>query len=162
MKITNLRYHDEGEKIKLTWSWEPEMKFFYVNENLFTLDEYKKRGGYFTKKVAGDTIYSVVPFCREDGKDILFEKISLTVRVNVRINLAIRELIGRYKNHEVTINSEYDIPPEIICYRKNETTYYFGEPVTAHTPVTRIIRTEKNESINFFINEEFSNYYLFA
>jgi hypothetical protein len=164
VKITNLKCRDEGEKIKLTWSWHSEIELVYVNEKLFTLQEYKKRGGYFLKKTPGVCTYEVIPFTRENGEDILHEGDKITVSFKTKITCAIYEKIGlfgsRYINHEVTLTSEYDVPSNIICYTKSENgaTYFFGE-LKAATPSTFVVRTEKNEYIRPFIHEDFAELY---
>ncbi|MCL2578044.1 MAG: hypothetical protein FWE27_08345 [Defluviitaleaceae bacterium] len=161
MRITNIKCREDGEKIKLTWSWPPEIELVYVNGKLFTLQEYKKRGGCFLGKIPGITTYQICPFKRENGEDILYEQSEITVSFKTTINCAVKTgaFGSRYKNHVITLTSEHDVPTDIICYEKGDITYFFGEPLKAETPIIRIVRTEKNEHIRLFIREEFTELY---
>ena len=176
--IKNIKLRDEGDKLKLTWHWPLETEYVYiftdaslVNPRLFTLQEYKKRGGFYTQKVVGISTFYVYPFIRENGEDTLCEQpmgenvvsftnlTMITADICEKIPLPIFQT--RYRNHEITLTANHNVPSDIICYAKKENNrpdhdgvmYFFGEPLQAGQPVTRIIRTTKNEYINLFITE---------
>jgi hypothetical protein len=160
VKITNLRCRDEGEKIKLTWAWQPEMEFVYVNGKLFTLWEYKKNAGCSLRKVPGVTKYVVCPFKRENGEDILYDESEITVSFKTKINFSICEKFSsRYRNFEITFTPQHDVPENVICYTINGNTYIFGETLKAETPTTRIIRAGKSENLRVFIRDEYEPLY---
>ncbi|MCL2386298.1 MAG: hypothetical protein FWC89_01995 [Defluviitaleaceae bacterium] len=158
---------------------------FSNDGKLFTLQEYKKQGGCILPKNAGAFVYYIYPFQRVDGEDILYDQphnqnqISYTCKTTINVTIVEKaeptmlssffSSGGRYKNHEVTLTSNYNVSADIIGYVKNEnapptdindgTTYLLGEPLQANQPLTRIIRTERNEYLNLFIPEEHSTLY---
>ena len=193
--ITNLKCYDEGENIRLTFNWGAGVEQVYIFENedknegdaspevnqnsggrLFTLQEYKKRGGYIRAKRPGRFTYRVYPFVRdESGRDILSEQPenSITHICKTDIALTIEESTGvAYKHYKITLTAQHSTPPDIVLYVKYSETedahpgnasdgvaYLFGEMLDAGKPVTRIIRTETNEYLRFFINQINSELY---
>ena len=185
--IKNIKCTDEGENIRLTWSWPQgiEQVYAFTSEELtggklFTLQEYKKRGGYILRKNPGVSTYYIYPFLRKGGEDILCNqppgqnKISYTNQTI--INFSVSEKFGLpflgqyYKNHEIILSSENDVPADIISYVKKENNfpndaqdgvvYYFGEMLEAGKPLTRIVQTGKNEYISLFIRKENTELYV--
>ncbi|MCL2223485.1 MAG: hypothetical protein FWB96_00790 [Defluviitaleaceae bacterium] len=177
MRITNIKCREEGEKLKLTWSWPQEIEQVYVFENaefengrLFTLQEYKKRGGVFLKKPQGVSTYYICAFRRENGEDILFKElenaISFTNKTEISCVISKKSEMpvfgSQFQNHEITLTATHTVPADTICYTKNENgiVYFFGEQLQANEPTTRIIRTEKNEYIRPFVREESTELFL--
>jgi hypothetical protein len=138
----NLKLHEDSDNFRLTWKWQEGEETVLVNERIYTLQEYKNRGGFFIKKTPGIFTYKV-------GED------EITFTVKIQISISIR----KKKNFEINFSSEHDIPENIICYKINDIVYYFGEKIEAKKFLTRIVRADKNETINFFISEENSHLY---
>lgn len=172
-QITKLRCRDDGEKIRLTWAWPGGVEFVYVFEGgtsrLYTLPEYKKRGGFFAAKKPGVSTYYI---CL-DNLPCKKNCVSFTVRATITYTLTEKHgfpvLPQSHKNYELTLTAAHFTPPETLCYTKKENNfpqhasdgimYLFGEPLEAGIPLTRIIRTEKNEYIRLFVTGENSEIY---
>ncbi|MCL2357314.1 MAG: hypothetical protein FWC70_09200 [Defluviitaleaceae bacterium] len=145
-----MKYYDEGKNIRLTWSWAVGEETVTVCENgasgkLYTLQEYKQRGGYVVPKKPGRFTYCI-------GEN----QISFTHQTE--INISVREKFlfpwQKFKNFEIIFFAEHDVPEDIICYADG---CGFSEPLKAKTPLTRIITT--GESPRFFIRDENSELY---
>ena len=184
--INNVKCYDSGDKLRITFNWPFDIQQVYifatksaivvaeqVNQGcgkLFTLQEYKKLGGFFTEKIQGEMSYYIYPFMREDGQDILYdqnnenyitfvEKTIVTYQIREKRGLSFDDI---YKNYEVTFEANYPVQENIVCYtkKKNElprdindgTLYYFGEPINPRQQVKRVIRTLRNEHVRLFIN----------
>jgi len=129
---------------------------------LFTLQEYKKLGGFSIRKTPGIFTYYV---CAPGGQP---SEITFTCKTSINCDIIEKtEFFGKvgkigknYKNHQITFTAEYDTPSGIICYAKSGgITYFFGEPLKALHPLTRIVRTKKNEDLELFISKNFSDLY---
>jgi hypothetical protein len=173
----NLKCNDEGEKIRLTWNWPQEIEQVYIFTNeetggkLFTLQEYKKRGGAFLRKKHGTFDFLICPFKRENGEDIFFDnlddnKISFTHKAEIFFSVREKKsppfLKQQHKNFLISFSSKENIPPNIIRYEKNEcddVIYFFGEEISADKVVTRIVQIENDETLRFFISEEHAHLY---
>ncbi|MDR0272721.1 MAG: hypothetical protein LBI27_05335 [Clostridiales bacterium] len=154
MQIKNLKLHDENENIRLTWNWPQDIEIVYVNEKLFTLQEYKKLGGCILPKKIGVSTYHITLHPHEETEN------KITFICEVKIYLKISEHTGKqFKNHKIIISSENDVPAGIIHYVKNDVVYEFGETLEANIPVTRIVRTGIDDSFRIFINEENAELY---
>ncbi|MCL1882915.1 MAG: hypothetical protein FWF81_04085 [Defluviitaleaceae bacterium] len=170
--ITKIKCHDEDENIRITWNWPQDISQVYIfadkeltSGKLFTLHEYKKRGGCILKKPVGVSTYYIYPFLREGGEDILCaqpqgeNQVSYTRKTIISLKMSQKSSINSpYKNYKITLAAENFTPPDIIRYVKNGMEYLIGEPLTEN-PLTRIIRTQKNESLDIYISEENSNLY---
>jgi len=159
--IKNIKCHDQGGKLRLTFDWPIGVGQVYVNGKLYTLQEYKARGGFITEKIRGRTVYYISDSEVEQGRSVCFvEKTFVTCKI--------REISGlgydkRYKNHEITLTADYHVPANVICYekKKNATAcdnddilYYIGDAVSAGQPLKRVIRTMKDEYIHMSIDSE--------
>jgi len=172
-EIKNIKYYNEGNKIRITFDWPvgvQQVKFQAVRESacklkLFTLQEYKKHGGYITEKIYGKTDYYIYPY--DPGKiqtsaDLSadftdFAKFTIINKIKIYYTLAEKFSAG-YKKYTLTVSSPHPVPPDIICYVKKKnsppvdindgTLYYLEEEISQ--PLKRIIRTDINEHISVF------------
>ena len=168
MQINNIKCHKHNRKLKLTFNWPPSILEVQVNEKLFTLQEYKKNGGYITEKTPGYTTYTIAPI--KNGKILCEYSDNITHLEKTIITYEINESrFGRYTNHLVTLTANYPVPPKILQYSRsavnnlvdNNATalYYLYEEISTVQPLTRVIRTPKYEKLHFFINNEMRDIY---
>ena len=158
--IKNIKCHDEGGKLRLTFDWPIGVGQVYVNGKLYTLQEYKARGGFITEKIRGSTVYYISESEAEQGSSVCFvEKTFITCKI--------REISGlgydkRYKNHEITLTADHHVPENVICYTigdNDDMLYYFSDALLAGQPLKRVIRTMKDEYIRMFIDAEYEMLY---
>jgi len=179
--IKNVKCYDEGENVRLTFSWPPDVEQVYIFTNeetalatgrLFTLQEYKKRGGYFTCKTPGVCNYYIYASAREDGVDVLCKQtdglncVTFVHRVPIDFNL--REKVGKYKNYEIMLTAEHPIARSAVaCVKKagsypqnlhDGVVYYFCE-IEPGRPLIRTMRTAAGEYIQLFVAEGFEDLY---
>jgi len=165
--IKNIKCHNHNQKLKLTFDWPPGILEVRVNEKLYTLQEYKKNGGYVTKKIQGITTYAIFPI--KEGEILLEFGDSITHLEKTIISYEIKETgIGKYTNHIITLSANYPVPPKIICYYRNshslvdnsqQTLYYLYEEIPTARPLIRVVRTTQNEKLHLFIHEEMRDLY---
>lgn len=168
--IKKIKCYDEGDAIRLTFDWPQGISQVFISTEpdpavgrLFTLQEYKKQAGYTTLKIQGAITFYIYPSQREDGEDIIYDPTEFAYTNPTIITFSLAEEIEQYKNYRLTISANYPVPEEIICYVKKENAipndisdgvlYPFSEALTPNQPMTRIIRTTKNEYINLFIQD---------
>ena len=173
-KIKKIKISDEGDSLRLTFDWPQGITQVHIATQpdpnigkLFTLQEYKKQAGYHTLKIQGITTYYIYPSQWENGEDIFFEASQMSYTNQTIIHFSMEESIRQYKNYRVILQANYPVPADIICYVKKENAlpqnvsdgmvYCFSEPLEPNQPITRIIRTAKNEYINFFIKDVSQN-----
>ena len=170
--IKNAKCHDSGDKIRIIFDWPIGIQQVYIfidelsdNGKLFTLQEYKKHGGFVTEKVHGETKYYIYPSTRKSGEDVLYEQNGdnfVCFIEKTTINCHIHSAIGKkYVNHEVSLSANYRVESDIICYVKKKnappmditdgTLYYLSEAIEPGDVLTRIIRTAQNEYLRFFV-----------
>ncbi|MCL2218192.1 MAG: hypothetical protein FWB91_14410 [Defluviitaleaceae bacterium] len=172
-----IKCHEEDSGIRLTFNWPSGIEQVYIfatrgnfdirqaslgDGKLFTLQEYKKRGGCMMPKKPGVFTYYICPFLRENAEDIFADgMLQATHTCRINIDYTIRQRIGRYKNHEITMLADYPVARGIVKYEKEPggVEYIFGEIPGPGRPVIRIARTAADESLRFFISEEFSELY---
>jgi hypothetical protein len=126
-EIENIKKHEESDKIRYTWSWPQEAETAEVDGNLYTLQEYKQKGGY--------VIHKKIIQVKTARKPSFFN--------------------SENTNHAVMLYSESDIPEGIICYTKNDTSpvYILGEPLSPKSSKALIIRVGKDDQLKFFVND---------
>jgi len=162
LQITNIKIHEHSShQIRITFNWPLGLQEVYINAKLFTLQEYKRLGGYITKKMPGETVYSI---CTPEGRPT-----SATFICKTDIVFALAEKMGwgydsGYKSYELTFKANYPVPENIVCYviKKNSlprdisdgTLYYWSEPLAQNTPTSGIVRTKKDEFIQIFVKDE--------
>jgi len=175
--VRNVKCYDEGENIRLTFAWPPEVEqvYIFINEDagrLFTLQEYKKCGGIVTCKTPGGCNYSIYASAREDGEDVLWEQTDglnqATFVHRIPIDFALREKVGKYKNHEITLTAQHQVSRgAVACVKKmggypqnlyDGVVYYFCEIETSR-PLIRTMRTTISEYIRLFVAEGFEDLY---
>lgn len=186
-----IKIYEEGDNIRLTFNWLLGVEQVYVytleghpdRENkpfeglpigsddgkLFTLQEYKERGGYVTKKTPGVTTYYICPFLREDGEDVILTQDNITFTCRTVVEYSIREKLGRYKNHLITLSSKNTVPEDVICYVKKANgfpvdigdgiLYYLSGLPEGGKTMTWVVRTEGHEFIRVFIRNEYEELY---
>jgi len=151
----------------------------FGNGKLFTLQEYKKQSGFLADKTQGETIFRIYPLVwsvthggicnstEEAGEYVLYDQTdlnSVSLIEKTIINCSMKEKVGQYKNYEITLSANYSVQKNTICYVKKENElprdindgllYHFDEAITPGQPITRIVRTMKNEYIRFFSMDE--------
>ena len=178
MQINNIKCHEDGNKLKITFDWPIGLQQVYIftlpytnnidDGKLYTLQEYKKLGGYVTEKKPGETNYYIYPYVHQDGECVIIDHHTNSVKhIEVtKISCQIREKagLGKYKNHYITLEANYPVPDNIICYIKKKgdpsrdindgTLYYWGDIIQPAQPVTRIVSTLKDEYISVFVRNE--------
>ncbi|MCL1845554.1 MAG: hypothetical protein FWF77_06600 [Defluviitaleaceae bacterium] len=154
-----MKYYDEGKTIRLIWSWPTGIETVQIHENdepgrLYTLQEYKQRGGYILPKKPGR-------FTCYIGENSETDENRITFTHKTEINISVREKFlfpwQKFKNFEIIFSSEHNVPEDIIHYEISSRTTPFSEPLAANTPEIRIITA--NSPPNFFIPEENSELY---
>ena len=186
--IKNVKINDDGSKLRITFDWPVGVQQVYVfassldifdihhvnltsDGKLFTLQEYKKLGGYVTEKNQGEMHYYIYPFIREDGKDILVNQpetsgnsVKFIDKTMIRCQIREKSRWSKYKNYEITLEANYPVQEKILCYvkKKNEpprdisdgTLYYWNDTINSGQTVRRIVRTLKNEHMRMFVRDE--------
>ena len=192
--IRQLKAHLEGERLRLTFQWPPDVQQVYIfrtveealdiatadwaQAKLFTLQEYKKQGGYVEAAPAGAFTYHLYPFLRQEGEDIILvcadspdspdsnKAAQNTLRVTgpVVIQFSVREKAGlRDKTHKVELLSPRKLDGDVLCYVKKTggypasvadgTLYFFGDGLEAGLPLRCEIKTRKDEYIRIFVRD---------
>jgi len=153
MDFKNIKCHDDGGKLRITFDWPDGVGEVYVNGRMYTLQEYRARSGFVTEKLRGRTVYYISDTEEGHRSCVSFvEKTSITCKI--------REISGlgydkRYKNYEVTLSADYPVPADVICYVKNDDGMYcFGEPIMPDAPLVRVVRTVRGEVLHVFVNKE--------
>jgi hypothetical protein len=145
--VSNLKYSDEGDAIRLTFRWPAAIAQAYVfkgqrdgfdiesakpdDARLLTQQEYKKLGGFIDRKAPGVHTYRVFPFIREGGEDILVAQsdgknviTGLTGQVVIHFSLNERKsFLGREKVYTVSLNCTQEVSADVVCYVKKEGGY---------------------------------------
>jgi len=158
--MQKIKIYDENANLRITFDWPQNVGEVYIATapppemgRLFTLQEYKGQGGFVTPKLPGVTTYYIYP---TDWGEV--GQISYTFRTD--IDVQIREKIGRYKNHHITLCATHPVPQDVVCYVKDDgTRYQLGESLQPNVPLTRVVRTCMHEYLRLFIAEDYSNLY---
>jgi hypothetical protein len=126
-EVESVKKHEESDKIRYTWSWPQEAETAEVDGNLYTLQEYKQKGGY-----------------------VIHKKI-IHIKMSTKPGFFNSENI----NHKVIFYSESDIPEGIICYTKNDAgaVYILGEPLSPKSSKALIIRVGKDDYLKFHASD---------
>ena len=167
MGIKNIKCYDEDKKIRLTFDWPAGVGEVYVNGMLFTLQEYKTRGGFITEKLRGRTVYYISDSDADQGDSICFiEKTFITCKIRGTGGFGYDR---QYNNYEVILTADYPVPAGAVCYVKKKNAapvdiadgvlYCFGQEILPGRPLKRVIRTLKNEHIRMFVCEEYKAIY---
>ena len=160
--IDNIKFHDFNyNQIKMTFSWPLDTQEVFINDKLFTLQEYKKLGGFITKKIPGKMSYEI---CTNNG---VTANSTFICKTYIKYNILTKTGLGfdpRYKNYEITLQANYPVPKDIICYtiKKNDLPrdisdgrlYYWNEMLAQNTQTTRIVRTMQDEFLQIFVKDD--------
>ena len=165
--MDNIKCFEEEKNIRLVFNWKDDFEQVYIFTNnaeprMFTLQEYKKRGGCLLPKTPGVFTYSVRPFKRENGEDVLYDGASITHTCRITVNYSVKEKIARYKNFEITLNADHPVGREIIKYKLKAggVEYDFAELIKASAQITRVVRAKITDELNLYINEKFADLYI--
>jgi len=143
--IQNAKCYDNGDSIRLTFDWPPGFTQVFINDKLFTLQEYKKQGGFFCKKHFGENIFNI------DGCTVTFiEKAIITCCITPKRGLGYSP---KYSSYELTFDANYIVEKETVHYICGRMTYKLGEKITPGQLKKYIIRTEKDEEPNVFVED---------
>ncbi|MCL2456498.1 MAG: hypothetical protein FWD19_02990 [Defluviitaleaceae bacterium] len=165
----NLKMREENENIRLIWNWHEGIEKVFVNKKLFTLQEYKKLGGYFFAKTPGNFTYRIEPtednLCEFEENEISFtNKTEILFFFREQKNfLRANELNFSSQNflhaNELILFSKNKIPRDVICYEKinSGVLYFFEEELEAGIPLARIIHSE--EKIRVFVDDDKKDLY---
>jgi len=164
--IRQLKCHMEAGQMRLTFLWPIDCGQVYVFKTetrfdiaeadpnrgrLFTLQEYKKQGGYIEPRPSGAFVYSVFPFIREGGEDfaIIYKgggskggssgesgsnesgsnegsSNEIEVTGQIPIDFSVTEKTGflsKEKKYTVTLLSQQAVEGDVLCYVKKEGSY---------------------------------------
>ncbi|MCL2839718.1 MAG: hypothetical protein FWE05_03010 [Defluviitaleaceae bacterium] len=176
----HIKCRETGENICLTFNWQSGIEQVYIfvvqgncnnfdvnktslsDGRLFTLQEYKKRGGCVIPKKPGVFTYYICPFLRENVDDIFAdEQMQITHTSRINIDFVIQEKIRRHKIYEISIVADYPVARGVLKYIKEPigVEYTFSEISEKNQPITWIVRTEMNENLKLFIDEAFVDLY---
>jgi len=159
--------------VRITFNWPVDINEVYIcamrkadtavdKLRLFTLQEYIKQGGYFTKKQQGLTKYYIFTNNEIAGYDRIEPSASFVDVAHITCRISERNIwTTKYKNYEIMLLSDYNIPKKAICYVKNAkppiditdgTLFNLGWQMEPGKSMTRIVQTLKHEYIKIFIN----------
>ena len=158
-----MKINCNAETMRLTWCWPQDIQQAYVTVNgetaLYTVQEYKRRGGFFISKEPGVYDITVQPFVRENGEDIIHEQMqnTLTYTCKNEIFYTLSTKTGeQFANHEITLLAAHAVSRGVIGYTKTNCNHeYFFEPLAPNQPLIRIVRTKKDEKLHLFITKDF-------
>ncbi|MCL1863288.1 MAG: hypothetical protein FWF78_06970 [Defluviitaleaceae bacterium] len=154
------KYLEGKNSIRITWHWPVGVEQVYIlpQEKLYTLQEYKKFGGYIVKKQPGIFTYKIHPILPEGGSTPTTEphgEVSFVCKTE--IDYLVTKKSGFF---ELALYSEYDVAEDVFCYAKNDKfIYFFGEKLAAGKPILRIIKADADENLRVFIPEQNSVLY---
>lgn len=144
--IGDLKYFEEGNRIRLTFKWPTAIQQVYIfktagdfdietalesEARLFTLQEYKKQAGFFDAKTPGVYTYRIYPFLRDEDEDIAIAQTNgknditcLTgqVAVGFRFNEKV-SWMGGGKTIDIQLLSDQYIDADLLCYVKKAGGY---------------------------------------
>ena len=189
--ITQLKHHMEPGQMRITFLWPEDVEQVYIfktsaheNHNfsaqtaqdgkLFTLQEYKKQGGYTCPRPSGSFVYRIYPFIKKEGKDfiVVCDDIDNYIEVTgqIPINFCITEkkgFLNKHKTYTVTLTAQQSIPGDVLCYVKKENTYpvsptdgimyFFGDGLVAGSTGKWDVKVKKNEYIRVFVRDKSLN-----
>jgi len=164
--ISQLKYTDTGDHIRLTFQWPPEIYEVYISREphgegrLYTLQEYRQQGGYLEPKRPGRCTWSVMPFIRLNGVDTYYARPDgnhciTCIPAPIEITYLVRTRWGfANRTHVITLYAKEDVPPDVVFYANmHGAAYPFGEALTAGVALVRHVNTQKGERIRLFVHE---------
>jgi len=159
--------------VRITFDWPVDINEVYIftvrkanvavdNGRLFTLQEYIKQGGYFTKKQQGLTKYYILTNNEFAGYDGIEPSASFVGIASIVCRISERNVWAtKYKNYEITLISDYNIPKKAICYVKSSklpmnitdgVLFKLNWPIKPDKSITCVVQTLKHEYIKIFVN----------
>lgn len=182
--VRQLKCHFETGQIRLSFLWPMGIEQVYVFKTgacfdvrsasssegrLFTLQEYKRLGGYVEPRPSGAFVYRVYPFVREDGEDVLLlsdEEAAVEVCGQIPIQFSILEktgFFGRSKVFTICLLSQQVVESDVLCYVKKEGSYpadvsdgklyFFGARLEAGQRAVWDVKAKKNEYVRIFVRD---------
>jgi hypothetical protein len=161
VEITNMKCRHENGAIHLTFAWPQGITQVYVNDVLYTLAEYKARGGYTAAAQPGVNTFTVCPFTREGGEDVRHappdgsNMISCVVTTDICI--IVKKTRKLYINFLCTFLASHAVPAGVVTYTAGGQCFTFDEPLPAGVAVVRIIRSDND--VRFHIAAEQNGLY---
>ncbi|MCL2365009.1 MAG: hypothetical protein FWC71_10155 [Defluviitaleaceae bacterium] len=125
--------------------------------SIFTLDEYKQRGGYIPPRDVGRFTFQFPPYTNQ--------LTCITARGCIRLQLCRKRGWGAWTTYVMKLYTDTSVPPGVLAYKKinahrdaigvshSDMVYSFGESLHKGS-TTRHILTKKNERLEFFIANE--------
>jgi hypothetical protein len=155
--ITNMKCREEGGVLRLTFAWPNGIAQVYVNEKLYTLAEYRQRGGYIAPAKAGLNTFIVCPFTREGGWDTLYPRpdgqneLTYIVRTGIRVQIDTRD--GLWLNHRCSFTATHAVPPGVLAYNGHD----FAEEI----PVVGLVRVVRLDvPLQFSVKPQHEGFYI--
>lgn len=176
IKITNANAACVGGgKLRLTFDWPQHIQEVFIADTkdvtssttsgkVYTLQEYKKNGGFFTAKLPGCTHYYICPML--DGTILHQPDGNIASHIEtVRIRYKMYERTGAYKYYDISLSADYIVPAGIIYYVKKAGAppssindgmqYSIDIPLTPGKELLQVIRTSRTEYLQFFTRGEY-------
>ena len=189
--VREIKCHTEERHIRLTFLWPEDIEYVYIfktnsphdiestepsDGRLFTLQEYKKHGGFVEPRPSGTFKFYIYPAIREKGEDIAIvypdagrsgaagNSIEITGQIPVQLNIAEKtSLFSRKKIYTVTLLAQQAVDGDVLCYVKKDggypvnakdgIIYFFGDALEAGISRSWEIKTRKNEYIRVFVRD---------
>ena len=188
--VSRLKCHMEEDLMRLTFLWPEDVQQVYIfktdgpfnieeanpaSGHLFTLQEYKKQGGYTCPRPLGVLTCHIYPFIRKDGCDYAFvytgedaqnphNSIEVCGQIPIRINITEKSgFLGKDKVYIITLLARQVMEGDILCYVKKQgerpasvndgIMYFFGDGLEAGLPKRFEVKVKKNEYIRVFVRD---------
>ena len=193
--IRQLKCHMEAGQMRLTFLWPIDCEQVYIFKTegpfniaeinpavgrLFTLQEYKKQGGYTEPRPSGAFVYRIFPFVREGVEDFAIvytgtsdlenagnevdNEIEVTGQIPIEFSISEKTgFLSKEKKYTVTLLSQQTVAGDVLCYVKKEGSYpqsvedgkiyFFGDGLRASVKGKWEIKTKKNEYIRLFVRD---------
>ena len=138
--ITNAKCQNHGNKLRITFDWPVDLNQVYINDKLFTLQEYKKQGGFFARKEFGDNIFVISPAQNSEEFCTLIhtEKAVINCTITPKSGFGYSRL---YSSYQLIFESNYPVAENIVQYSVGQYTYKISGKICDKQ--TCIIRAEE-------------------
>ena len=191
--VSQLKCHMEAGLMRLTFLWPEDVEQVYIfktgehfniedadpaSGRLFTLQEYKKQGGYTCPRPSGAFTYRIYPFIRKDGCDYAFvytdkyagdfqspqNSIEVCGQIPIQVNITEKSgFLSKDKTYIITLLAQQAVEGDILCYVKklngypatvnDGMMYFFGNGLEAGLPKKWEVKVKKNEYIRVFVRD---------
>ena len=146
--ITGAKFQNQDNKLRITFDWPKDLNQVYINGKLFTLQEYKKQGGFFAYKKFGDNIFAMST--EQDSEDVC--TLIHTEKVTINCALTPKHGLGYNRMHTsfmVVLESNHPLEENVVKYNVGQYTYKIKNSIFKKQAY--IIRAETEP--HFFVSD---------